>query len=237
MVSVTNGESGHHLEPGPRLVERRRAEAARSAAVIGAQSEVWDFPDGQLLPTLEVRHQIIRAIRTYAPDLVLTHRPNDYHPDHRAVGQVVQDASYMLTVPNVVRDVPILRRDPIVGYLPDRFTKPTKLQADVVIDASEKLEKVVDMLACHESQLFEWLPFNHPEMGEPPTAPTARRVWLHNWVCERFKHLADLFRSELIDALGPERGEAVVYAQVFEISEYAAPLDLESRQRLFGFLA
>jgi LmbE family N-acetylglucosaminyl deacetylase len=237
MVSVTNGESGHHLEPGPRLVERRRAEAARSAAVIGAQSEVWDFPDGQLLPTLDVRHQIIRAIRTYAPDLVLTHRPNDYHPDHRAVGQAVQDASYMLTVPNVVRDVPILRRDPIVGYLPDRFTKPTKLQADVVIDASETLETVVDMLACHESQLFEWLPFNHPEMGEPPTDPAARRLWLRNWVCERFKHLADLFRSELVDALGPERGEGVEFAQVFEISEYAAPLDLESRQRLFGFLA
>lgn len=236
MVSVTNGESGHHVEPGPTLVARRRTEAARAAAVIGAQSETWDFPDGQLLPTLDVRHRLIREIRSYAPDLVLTHRPNDYHPDHRAVGQAVQDASYMLTVPNVVRDVPILRRDPIVGYLPDRFTKPTKLQADVVIDASETFETVVDMLACHESQVFEWLPFNHPNLGEPSRDAAERRRWLRSWLQTRFAELAQLFHDEIVDAMGPERSHAVTYAQIFEISEYAAALDLESRQRLFGFL-
>ncbi len=236
MVSVTNGESGHHLTPGRELVVRRRREAQRSAELIGAEAAVWDFPDGQLLPTLDLRQRIIREIRGFEPNLVLTHRPNDYHPDHRAVGQCVQDASYMLTVPNVVPDVPILRRDPIVGYLPDRFTKPTRLQADVVLDASEYFETVVDMLACHESQFFEWLPFNQPSMGVPPVDPAGRRAWLRNWFQGCVGDLAERFRAEVNDTFGPQRGRTVVYPQIFEISEYAAPLDLEARQRLFACL-
>ena len=236
MVSVTNGESGHHLTPGVALAARRKQEAARSAALIGAQAEVWEYPDGQLLPTLDLRLRIIREIRAFAPQLVLTHRPNDYHPDHRAVGQSVQDASYMLTVPNVAPDVPILRRDPVVGYLPDRFTKPTRLQADVVLDASEHFETVVDMLACHESQFFEWLPFNQPSMGVPPIDVAGRRAWLRDWFRQWVGDLAERFRPELDDTFGPQRSRQVIYPQIFEISEYAAPLDLETRQRLFACL-
>ena len=102
MISVTDGGAGHHQRSSAELAEIRRAEAAAAGKVIGAAYETWGNPDGELQPTLEVRHQIIREIRTFQPDLLLTHRTNDYHPDHRAVGQVVQDASYMVTVPLVV---------------------------------------------------------------------------------------------------------------------------------------
>jgi LmbE family N-acetylglucosaminyl deacetylase len=59
--------------------------------------------DGELLPNLGNRRQVIRLIRSFHPDLVLTHRPNDYHPDHRYTSQLVQAAAYLITVPISVR--------------------------------------------------------------------------------------------------------------------------------------
>ncbi len=233
MVSVTNGESGHHRMGGQELTARRRAEAAASANLIGAESAVWDFPDGQLLPTLELRWQIIREIRTYDPDLVLTHRTNDYHPDHRAVGQAVQDASYLVTVPHLVPEVPALRRDPVVAYLPDRFTRPNALSADVVLDIGGQIETIVDMLACHASQVFEWLPYNEHLDDQLPNDAQGRRAWLKNWFLDKVRPRADRYRDELVAAYGEEYGEQIELIEVFEISEYALQASEAELQRLF----
>ena len=108
MVSLTNGEAGHQSLRGQELTQRRRREAAASGEVIGATYLVFNNPDGQLLSTLECRNQVIRLMRSFQPDLVLTHRPNDYHPDHRYTSQLVQDAAYMVTVPAIVPDTPHL---------------------------------------------------------------------------------------------------------------------------------
>lgn len=236
MVSVTNGESGHYKLFGPELVAIRRGEAQNSAAVIGATYEVWDFPDGRLQATLEVREQIIRELRTFKPDLVLTHRQNDYHPDHRAVGQAVQDASFLVTVPPICRDTPILRRDPVVGYLPDLFTRPAPLRGDVVVDTDNHIETIVRMLAAHRSQVFDWLPYNMRRLEELPQAESEKLAWLRNWFESRTAPFAERYRSELVQEYGPERGAAVKYCEVFEISEYAASLDEAARRRLFWFL-
>lgn len=233
LVSVTNGEAGHHAAAGAPLAARRKAEAAAAAAVIGAASEVWANRDGRLEPTLEVRWQIVRAIREFQPDLVLTHRPNDYHPDHRAVGQAVQDACYLVTVPAIAPEVPFLRRDPVVGYLPDRFTKPAPLAADVVVDAGPHVETIVDMLACHVSQVYEWLPFNRGASEQVPAEPAARRAWLRDWYLGLLRPQADRYREQLIARYGRQRGSSIEYAEAFEISEYAAALDEGARRRLF----
>ena len=134
MISVTDGGAGHHRLPRDELVGLRRREAEEAAAVIGATAETWDFPDGALQPTLAVREAIIREIRVFQPDLVLTHRTCDYHPDHRAVGQAVQDASYMVTVPLVLPATPHLRRDPVVAYMVDLFTKPCRFEPHALLD-------------------------------------------------------------------------------------------------------
>src|SRR5574340_1504974 len=136
MVSLTNGGAGHHATPPQELAAIRRCEAAAAGAVIGATYEVWDIPDGDLMPTLDLRRRVIREIRSFAPDLVLTHRVHDYHPDHRAVGQLVQDASYLVTVPHVVPEAPALRKDPVVAYMADLFTRPCALAPDVVLDVT-----------------------------------------------------------------------------------------------------
>ena len=232
-VSLTNGDAGHHAMSGPALAARRRRDAEAAAARIGGAAEVWEHHDGRLEPSLELRWQVVRAIREFAPDLVLTHRTNDYHPDHRAVGQVVRDASYLVTVPAIVPDAPELRRDPIVAYLSDRFTKPTPLAGDVVIDVGPRVETIIDMLACHQSQFFEWLPFNRGVAGEVPADEAGRRRWLGDWYRGLLRPQAERYRTELIARYGTERGKEIEFAEVFEISEYASPLDDAARERLF----
>ncbi len=128
IVSATNGQSGHHAIAPDQLIGIRREEARRAGEQIRAEYVTLDFPDGFLMPDLSLRAAIIGEVRRFQPDLVLTHRPNDYHPDHRAVGQVVQDASYMVTVPHVCPEVPALRRDPVVAYVSDVFTRPIECE-------------------------------------------------------------------------------------------------------------
>jgi LmbE family N-acetylglucosaminyl deacetylase len=232
-VSLTNGDAGHHLQSGASLAERRRKEAEAAAAIIGATAEVWSHHDGCLEPSLELRWQVVREIRTFKPDLVLTHRTNDYHPDHRAAGTVVRDACYLVTVPALAPDALALARDPVVAFLPDRFTKPEPLAGDVVVDIDRYLEQIVDMLVCHRSQMFEWLPYNQGLSHEVPDDETGRRSWLRNWYLERLRPQADRYRRELIERYGDLKGRQIEFAEVFEISEYAARLTNDLRQRLF----
>jgi N-acetylglucosamine malate deacetylase 1 len=234
IVAVTNGECGHHEQVGPALTQRRRQEAAAAARVIGAEAEVWDFPDGRLQPTLELRYRVIREIRSFAPDLVLTHRNNDYHPDHRAVGDVVRDASYMVTVPALVPDVPIVRNDPVVAFMPDLFTKPYPLQADVLVDVTRQFDTVVDMLACHRSQVFEWLPFNRNETADVPLGDAGRKHWLRDKLALRFRQMAERYRQHTVAYYG-EAAARIQFVEPYEVSEYASPLTPELRKKLFPF--
>jgi LmbE family N-acetylglucosaminyl deacetylase len=228
MVSLTNGAAGHQTLRGQELAERRKAEAAAAGAVIGAEYAVFELPDGQLQPTLENRWKVIHLIRSFQPDLVLTHRPNDYHPDHRYTSQLVQDAAYLMTVPAIVPEVPHLARDPVIAYLPDDFQKPYPFQPAVVIDVGSVLDQIVAMLHCHQSQFYEWLPYNQGRLHEVPADDSERRAWLGVQVRARltargmkYRHLAK---------------PGAVMVEAFEACEYGAPLNEAARQRLFGGL-
>jgi LmbE family N-acetylglucosaminyl deacetylase len=236
IISLTCGDAGHQSQFGPALAARRRDEMRAAAEVIGADFAMWEHRDGRLEPHLELRWQIIRELRAFAPDLVLTHRTNDYHPDHRAAGHVVRDASYLVTVPAIVPEAPILRSPPVIAYLPDRFTRPNPLRGDVAIDVTEELDTILEMLACHRSQVFEWLPFNQGVLEQLPADDAGQRAWLRDWFCRYLHPQADRYRQELIASYGSPRGEQIEFAEVFEISEYAAQLNAESRRRLFPFM-
>ena len=236
MVSLTNGDAGHQSMHGPPLAQRRRAEAAAAGAVIGASYETWDNPDGELLPSLEVRRRVIGLIRSYRPDLVLTHRPNDYHPDHRYTSTVVQDAAFMVTVPAIVPEVPHLARNPVIAYLPDSFQKPSPFHADVVVDVTGVVGKIADMLHCHQSQFYEWLPYNGGYLEQVPSGNAERRAWLLRQVQQRLREQANRFREAVLQAHGRERGAMIEYVEAFEACEYGAPLDDANKERLFGVL-
>ncbi len=235
MVSVTDGGGGHHELRGQELIDIRRREAAAAGRVIGAEYVTWDFPDGALEASLEVRLRIIGEIRTFAPDLLLTHRICDYHPDHRAVGQAVQDASYLVTVPAVVPEVPFLRYDPVVAYMPDPFTKPCPLEPQVIVDASAQLATIVDMLDQHVSQVYQWLPFNEGHLDEVPSDADARREWLRDWFIRQAAWRLERFASEACALFGEQRCREMTHIEAYEISEYAGAWNDEVRKRLFPF--
>ncbi|MBM3993117.1 MAG: PIG-L family deacetylase [Planctomycetes bacterium] len=235
MVSLTNGDAGHHDMPGPKLAERRRKEAAAAGAVIGALYETFDIHDGELMPTLENRCKVIELIRAFNPDLLLTHRPNDYHPDHRYTSQLVQDAAYMITVPAVAPGTPHLMKNPVIAYLPDEFRRPYPFSPSVAVDVGSVVEKIVAMLHCHQSQFYEWLAYNTGTLDQVPSRDDERRAWLGSQVEERLRNQADRFRPLLVERYGANRGGAVKFAEAFEPCEYGAPLDAAAMTRLFSF--
>ena len=235
-VSVTDGQSGHQTRHGPQLAAERCEEAAASGRVLGLEYRVLSYPDGALQPTLQARDEIIRLIRQFDPDLVLTHRPNDYHPDHRTTSLLVCDASYLLTVPAIAPDTPALARMPVIMYLSDDFQRPYPFSPSVVVDVEPVLESIVDMLACHRSQFFDWLPYNREELDQVPSDPKQQRQWLRAWILGMVAPLADRYREQIISAYGEDLGRQIRYIEAFETCEYGTPLSLELRRRLFAFL-
>jgi LmbE family N-acetylglucosaminyl deacetylase len=235
-VSMTNGESGHHEIFGDELIAIRRAEAKAAADTVGIESEVLDFRDGRLEPSFEARCVLIRLIREFNPDLVLTHRPNDYHPDHRYTSQLVCDAAYMVTVPPVVPEVPALRDNPAIAYVADNFQKPASFEPTVVVDIGPTIEAVVDMLHCHASQFYGWLAYNHRYDHELPESEDERRQFLGQLFRDRILNLADRFRGQLVTTYGQQRGNDVQWVEAFERCEYGRLWNQELIRKLFPFV-
>jgi N-acetylglucosamine malate deacetylase 1 len=235
-VSVTNGEAGHHRVTGTRLAQRRKAEASAAGAVLGLHYDVWNNPDGRLEPSMTLRLRMIRAIRRFQPDLVLTHRPCDYHADHRAASLLVQDAAYLLTVPALCPDVPHLKNDPVIAYLSDDFQRPYPFEPTVLVDISQVWDEKIAMLHAHQSQFYEWLPANGGYEAEVPEADDDRRAWLSQRMQGLSRKLADRLRPQLVERYGAERGNALKLMEAFEACEYGAPLDAAAIARLFPFV-
>ena len=231
LVSLTNGDAGHLEMAGAPLARRRRDEAAAADKVLGAESLVLDHHDGTLMPTLEVRSEVIQIIREFKPDLVMSHRPNDYHPDHRYTGVVVQDAINMVIVGNLAPYAPALRYIPVMVYLWDHFQKPYPFIPDILVDIDSVYEQVIDALHCHTSQMYEFL------FGKTDIALAQRRDWLKTKVEGDLAAPAKMYRDQLVRLYGKERGEKIHYVEAFEVCEYGGPLTPEGRARLFPFLA
>ncbi|WP_225334600.1 PIG-L deacetylase family protein [Halomicrobium urmianum] len=239
-LSMTDGSAGHHEMGRTKLAARRKRETEAVAETLGIDYDVWDVADGELMPTLENRKRLIRYVREVDPDLVLGPRPNDYHPDHRYCARLVRDAAYMLIVPNVCPRVDPMDGNPVVGYVADGFEKPNPFEPDVVLDVDDVVDDKLDALHCHESQLYEWLPYTFGELDQVPEGDETRRAWLGDEMLGHLEantpmNVADRFRDELIVRYGEDRGGDVGHAEAVEISEYGAELTDEKRDRLFFF--
>ncbi len=236
-LSLTNGDAGHYKEGGGVLGKRRRTEAKEAARRLGIEEyEVLDYHDAELIPTLDVRLDVIRAIREWDADVVIGLRPNDYHPDHRNAGQVVIDASYMVQVPNVAPDTPPTASNPVFLYMQDRFTKPYPFEPDIAVAIDDVFETKVDGLDAHVSQMYEWLPWIGGYIEDVPEGAEARREWLE----ERYRSRSDVssdVRQSLETWYGSQQAQQVQYAEAFEVAEYGhQPSDAEIRQ-LFPMLS
>lgn len=236
LVSLTNGDAGHFNMGGGPLAVRRGKEAQAAGKVIGAEYLVLDNHDGELMPTLENRRELIRIIREFQPDIVFTPRTDDYHPDHRNTALLVRDAAFMVTVPNVVANTPHLQKNPVFIYTYDDFTRPTPFRADIVVSIDEVVEKKIDMYHCHTSQMYEWLPYNGGYLDKVPEGNDARRAWLGERQKRSYQGLADKFRSRLMETYGEEKGKQIKYVEIYEVSEYGAQVNEKNRKILFPFL-
>ncbi len=238
LVSVTNGDIGHWQMAGGPLAQRRTAESKAAAKVLGVTSQVLDIHDGELMPTLENRQTITRLIRQWKADIVIAHRPWDYHPDHRYVGVLVQDAAFMVTVPFFCPDTPPLKRNPVFLYSSDGFMKPYPFVADVAVSLDDVFEQKVRAVHELESQVYEGGANGSEEFVRtvPPASATAARIqWLTERWMSRQGREADRFRDSLVRWYDAERGNAVKYAEAFEICEYGRrPTEHELKQ-LFPF--
>lgn len=235
-VSMTNGDTGHFSMGGGPLARRRRDEALASARIADIEYRILDIHNGELVPSPDLRRQVIQIMREARADLVLCHRANDYHPDHRAVGVLVQDAAYVVTVPNVAPLTPHLERAPVVGYFHDGFKLPNPYVPHVAIDTDPVFERKIDMACCHVSQVFEWLPYNGGVLDQVPATPEARRSWLAERHGKRFAGVADSARDLLVALYGEERGRRIRTSETVSISEYGRALPPECYRDLFPFL-
>lgn len=230
-VSMTNGDMGHQTIGGGELAKRRLAETQEVARRLGITYEVLDNHDGELMPTLENRFEVIRRIREWKADIVIAPRPNDYHPDHRYTGVLVQDAAYMVIVPNVLSSVPALPDNPLFLYVSDRFQRPNPFRPDIVVDITNVFAKKIDGLDAHVSQFYEWLPWTEHDQSVP-AGMAERKVWLTKNIQEINK-LTPAQRPALEKWYGKERAGKAAQVEAFEICEYGMQPSEADIRRLF----
>jgi LmbE family N-acetylglucosaminyl deacetylase len=232
-ISVTNGDAGHQSTGGGVLAKRRRAEAEEAGKRFGVEYDVLDNHDGELLPSVEVRLQVIRKIREWNADVVIAPRPNDYHPDHRYTGILVQDAAYMVAVPNVAADTPPLKKNPVFLYFQDFFQRPNPFRPDIAIDITPVFEQKIHALDAHESQFYEWLPWIGGYAEQVPKEKGQREKWL---VTNRSVRITPEVRTALEKWYGRDRAAQVKNAEAFEICEYGVQPNETDIIRLFPML-
>ncbi len=233
---MTNGDIGHWRDAGGPLARRRKAEVERCARILGITTEVLDIHDGELMPTLENRRTITRLIREWKADIVMSHRPNDYHPDHRYTGVLVQDSAYMVAVPHFCPDVPPLKSNPVFLFYSDSFQKPNPFQADVVVSIDPVIERKLDALETLESQFYEGGALGSADLiPTDPKKQAERRRQVRASHADRTLGVARRYRNKLIEWYGKEKGEQVHHAEAFEICEYGRRPDKKELVKLFPF--
>ena len=248
-LSLCNGDRGHHVLTPDQIRDRRRGESLAVAKFAGLEYDVWeDSHDCMLEATLENRARLVCDIRRFAPDIIFCNRPNDYHADHRNAAILVQDASYMLIVPNYCPEVPALPDTPASLFFSDNFQNPPFVAA-VAVDTSDVIDKQFEMLNLHVSQMYEWLPWTNHRLDAVPTDSSKWLDWLHgdrvprdaapltleqmgssaqNSVCEyRFARKATKYRDALIRRYGQERGSKIHFAEAYQLCEYGGPFSEE----------
>jgi LmbE family N-acetylglucosaminyl deacetylase len=230
-LSITNGAAGHHRHSPEETAVLREREAHAAAERLGIdEAEVLGNQDGELVATIEARQEIVRQIRRWEADLVLTHRPWDYHPDHRYTSQLVQDSAYLVMVPHVCSDTPPIPRNPIFLYLQDEFRLPVRFTPDLAVDIDDAWERKVDSLEAHASQFYEWLPWIDGLLDEVPEDPAGRRAWLER---EWSRPIDPCVRGALSRRYGMAQAAQIRHAEAFQICDYGRRPNREEMEDIF----
>jgi LmbE family N-acetylglucosaminyl deacetylase len=224
-VSMTNGDAGHQSMGGGALAKRRMAEAQEAGRRFGVEYTVFDNHDGELMPTLENRLKVIREIRNWKADIVITHPPDDYHPDHRYTSLLVQDASFMVIVPNIAPDTPPLQKNPVFFY--SNTTDP-----DIAIDIDNEADQKIYAASAHESQFFEWLPWLEGTLAEVPKGKEEQLKFMKVWLTPP----GEAVRECLKKWYNEPQASKILNAEAFRLADFSRKPDHEELLKLFPII-
>jgi len=238
MVSICNGDKGHMAMASEALAARRYLEAQKSKAILGVDEyQICDHHDCELEVTLDMRREMTRLIRGFAPHLVFTHRTCDYHADHRAVGTLVMDSAYLLGVPLWCPETPVPAAKPAIFFLRDAFMQPAEMRPDIVLDIGNEIDQLLTALCSHESQFFEWLVFDKQIPESVPSDLEGRKAFIKKyWMLPRKAFDAERFRYRVEEVYGKERAQKICFVEAYELSEYGYQPTADELRQLFPFV-
>ena len=163
-VLLTKGDKGavdETITP-TALMSMRVREQHNAAQVLGVESvEFFDYPDGMIWPDLEMRRAIVRTIRKYRPNILVTCDP-DYlvtnhqklnHPDHRYTGQVVLDAVFPAAGNRLYFSE--LLDEGLVPHEVEEVWLSLTDRPDISLDVTQNWQKKLSALRCHTSQIVD----------------------------------------------------------------------------------
>jgi LmbE family N-acetylglucosaminyl deacetylase len=232
-VAMTNGDVGHFEQAGGPLARRRQAEVAECGRILGIESQVLDVHDGELMPTLENRKTVSRLIREWQADIVMGHRPYDYHPDHRYTGVLLDDSAVVVVAPFFVPDTPPTPRNPVFMYYSDNFQDPRPFTPTVVVGIDEAADKKWKCISAMPSQFGDKDSWQGRTLPNVPAGDREREAYLLEIVKKRNLAVAEQYRERLIALYGPERGKQIQYAEAFQLGQYGRQPPLDELKKMF----
>ena len=232
-VSMTNGDVGHFSEAGGPLARRRTAEVQQCAKILGIETEVLDIHDGELMPTLENRKTVSRLIREWQADIVMGHRPYDYHPDHRYTGVLLNDSAIVVMAPFFVPDTPATPRNPVFMHYSDGFQDPKPFTPTIVVGIDAVADKKWQCISAMPSQFADRDSWQARTLANAPTDDQARASHILELMKKRNAAVADQYRDKLIELYGPEQGKKIVYAEAFGLNQYGRQAPVEELKKMF----
>lgn len=154
VLVVTDGRMGSENEKN-ETVKIRRKEAENAAKFGSFNVDFLEYVDGEVENNIKLRNDIIRKIRTSKPQVILTHKDNDYHPDHRYVSKAVQDSLIAIYCPKYVPEVPAIDYIPLVLFFWNPFELPYSFKNDICIEITSVINQKKMLLLCHKSQFSD----------------------------------------------------------------------------------
>lgn len=232
-VAMTNGDIGHFGTAGGPLAQRRKAEVAECARILGIETDVLDIHDGELMPSLDNRRTVARLIREWQADIVMGHRPYDYHADHRYTGVLMNDAAVIVAAPFFTPDTPPTARNPVFMYYSDGFQDPKPFEPTIVVGFDTVADKKWRCVSAMPSQFGDrdsWQARTRPNV---PQSDSERAAFLLEGVKQRSADVANQYRDKLVALYGSERGKAIKYAEAFQLNQYGRQASLEELKQMF----
>jgi LmbE family N-acetylglucosaminyl deacetylase len=233
LVALTNGDVGHFSQAGGPLAQRRKAEVEACHAKLGVATDVLDIHDGELMPDLETRKKVANLIRDWQADIVLSHRPWDYHPDHRAVGKLAEDAAVVVAAPYFAPYTPPTKGNPIFLFYSDPFKHPYPFDPILAVGIDDVAQKKWDCISALPSQFGDADSWQARYGRNVPADEAGRKAYLLDIVKQRNADVANQYRDLLVKLYGDQKGKAIKYAEAFELNQYGSAATADELKKLF----